>query len=26
VTVDGWGGADEARKVVEEGFARGSNR
>jgi inorganic pyrophosphatase len=23
VTVDGWGGADEARKVVEEGFARG---
>ncbi|MBV8539750.1 MAG: inorganic diphosphatase [Pseudonocardiales bacterium] len=26
VTVDGWGGADEARRVVEEGFARGSNR
>jgi inorganic pyrophosphatase len=24
VTIDGWYGADEARRVVEEGFARGS--
>jgi inorganic pyrophosphatase len=26
VTVEGWGGADEARRVVEEGFDRGANR
>jgi len=26
VTVEGWGGADEARQVVEEGLARGANR
>jgi inorganic pyrophosphatase len=26
VTVGGWDGAAEARRVVEEGFARGSNK
>ena len=26
VAVDGWDGADEARRVVEEGLARGSNK
>jgi inorganic pyrophosphatase len=26
VTVDGWGGADDARRVVEEGLARRLNK
>jgi inorganic pyrophosphatase len=25
VTVQGWGGAQEARQAIEEGLARGSN-